>query len=74
MARANQKHLVTHPDNDALACVKKSVPKADCSNIHALIIEELRRLYEGVLSRYGLRASEFENWKKRQKTEITIVR
>jgi hypothetical protein len=64
--------IVTHPDNDALACVKeaveKSVPEADCANIQALIIEELRRLHEGVLSRYGLRPSEFENWKKRQKT------
>lgn len=64
--------IVTHPDSDALACIKntveKSVPEADCANVQALIIEELRRLHEGVLSRYGLRPSEFTNWKKRQKT------
>ncbi|WP_181389679.1 hypothetical protein [Leucothrix pacifica] len=28
----------------------------------ALIIEELIRLHEGVLARYGLRPSEFELW------------
>ena len=64
--------IVTHPDRDELACIKdtveKSVPEADCANVQALIIEELRRLHEGVLSRYGLRPSEFENWKKGQKT------
>lgn len=32
-------------------------------NLKALIIDELRRLHEGVLSHYGLRPSEFNSWK-----------
>jgi hypothetical protein len=28
-----------------------------------LIIEELRRLHEGVLARYGLRPAEFQRWR-----------
>jgi hypothetical protein len=31
--------------------------------VQALIVEELRRLHEGVLARYGLRPSEFMSWK-----------
>jgi hypothetical protein len=31
-------------------------------NVQALLVEELRRLHEGVLARYGLRPSEFEAW------------
>ncbi len=43
--------------------VIESVPLADQENLKALIIDELRRLHEGVLSRYGLRPSEFNSWK-----------
>lgn len=32
--------------------------------IRAIMIEELQRLHEGVLARYGLRASEYQHWKK----------
>jgi hypothetical protein len=31
--------------------------------VQALIVEELRRLHEGVLARYGLRPSEYAAWK-----------
>jgi hypothetical protein len=31
-------------------------------DVKALVVEELRRLHEGVLARYGLRPSEFETW------------
>lgn len=42
--------------------------EADRVSVEALIIEELRRLHEGVLARYGLRPSEFERWKIGQDT------
>lgn len=35
--------------------------------VQALIVEELRRLHEGVLARYGLRPSEFKAWKTLQR-------
>lgn len=61
-------HIITHPELDPLATiaekVTQEVPQADCDNVQALIIEELRRLHEGVLARYGLRPSEFKLWKR----------
>lgn len=43
--------------------VSKRVPKGEQSDVQALIVEELRRLHEGVLARYGLRPSEYAAWK-----------
>lgn len=41
---------------------------ADKDNIKALVVDELRRLHEGVLARYGLRPSEFSEWQSRQRS------
>jgi Fic family protein len=49
-----QQNLATHVD------------AANQDKVRALIVEELRRLHEGVLARYGLRPSELITWKKRQ--------
>jgi hypothetical protein len=43
------------------------VPAVDRDNLEALVIEELRRLHEGVLARYGLRPSEYARWKQRRR-------
>ena len=40
---------------------------ADRNNVKALVIEELRRLHEGVLARYGLRPSELSEWQSRRR-------
>lgn len=62
--------VVLHPDQDALAVIRQAVlakvPEVDRDNVQALIIEELRRLHEGVLARYGLRPSELAAWKANQ--------
>ncbi|WP_332775680.1 Fic family protein [Polaromonas sp.] len=59
--------VVTHPKEDALTVIQGAVvahvPDADRANVQALIVQELRRLHEGVLARYGLRPSEFTAWK-----------
>jgi hypothetical protein len=64
---------VTQPNEDALSIIReaviKHVPDAERGNVQALIVEELRRLHEGVLARYGLRPSEFVAWKARQTGE-----
>jgi hypothetical protein len=61
--------VVTRPEQDAIAMVTRAVdaevPQAQRLNVQALIIEELKRLHEGVLARYGLRPSEFARWKTR---------
>ncbi len=60
--------VVTHPDLDPLITITETVtqevPEADCDNVQALIIEELRRTHEGVLARYGLKPSELKYWKR----------
>lgn len=43
-----------------------SVPQADRADVHALLLQELQRLHEGVLARYGLRPSELAAWKTAQ--------
>jgi hypothetical protein len=45
------------------ATAQASVPDAELGDLRALIVDELRRLHEGVLARYGLRPSQFEAWK-----------
>lgn len=64
--------IVMQPDNDPLAIIQscliadKNIITADQENLRALVIEELRRLHEGVLERYHLRLSEFQYWKEKQ--------
>ncbi len=47
-------------------CLSRHELGVDRESITALAIDELRRLHEGVLSRYGLRPSEFTSWLSRQ--------
>ncbi|MGT2455316.1 Fic family protein [Cupriavidus basilensis] len=62
--------VVMQPNQDAFSVIQQSViakvPDADRNNVQALIVEELRRLHEGVLARYGLRPSELTAWKTAQ--------
>lgn len=67
LIKATLREVVTHPALDPLdsirQCVARQVPAHAQPEVQALIIEELRRLHEGVLARYGLRPSEFTAWK-----------
>lgn len=62
--------VVTSPDSDPLDAMQsllfERVDECDRANVEAIIIDELRRLHEGVLARYGLRPSEFAAWKQAQ--------
>jgi len=61
------REVVLHPNLEPLSIILSSVTRripADEQNaVQALIVEELHRLHEGVLARYGLRASEYVTWK-----------
>ena len=61
------REVVTQPKLDPLLCIQRAVeervPEGEQASVQALIVEELRRLHEGVLARYGLRPSEFIAWK-----------
>lgn len=60
--------VITQPQLEPLAYIQQAVteciPEADRAGVQALIIEELRRLHEGVLARYRVRPSEYAAWKK----------
>lgn len=59
--------VVTNPSRDASQVIEQiltHIRSEDRDNVYALVNEELRRLHEGVLSRYGLRPSEFEEWRR----------
>lgn len=59
--------IISHPEHDPLSCIQRAViervPEGEQQAVQALIVEELRRLHEGVLARYGLRPSDLTAWK-----------
>lgn len=61
------REAITHPEHDPLSCIEQSVarhvPEGEQQDVQSLIVQELRRLHEGVLARYGLRPSEYATWK-----------
>lgn len=61
------REVVVAPERDPLSSIQsavtKRVPQEAQADVQALIVEELRRLHEGVLARYGLRPSEYAAWK-----------
>jgi Fic/DOC family len=61
------RELVTQPDRDPLRHIQQSVaahvPATAQADVVAMMVQELRRLHEGVLARYGLRPSEYAAWK-----------
>jgi len=61
------REIVIHTENEPLASIQRSVarhvPEHEQPSVQALIVEELKRLHEGVLARYGLRPSEYAAWK-----------
>ena len=61
------RELVTQPELEPLVhiqrAVAKPVPEGAQAGVQALMVEELRRLHEGVLARYGLRPSDYTAWK-----------
>lgn len=66
------REVVRQPERAPLGviaeCLSQHELGADRDNVKALVIEELRRLHEGVLARYGLRPSELSEWQSRQRS------
>ena len=69
------REVVTHPDEESLTVidnvVAELVKEADRPSVRAMVIEELRRVHEGTLARYGLRQSEFLRWQERIQTGVS---
>lgn len=62
--------VVQQPERDAISLVEQAVqagvPAEQQAEVKALILDELRRLHEGVLARYGLRPSQLQAWQMAQ--------
>ena len=58
--------VVLQPQADAQTVVDTALPDAERQALPALILDELRRLNEGVLARYGLRPSQLKAWQQAQ--------
>jgi len=63
--------VVINYQNESVSLIQEEVKKRvqdkeSQQPIKALIIEELRRLHEGNLARYGLRPSEYQLWKNKK--------
>ncbi len=58
--------VVTLPGVDAVGLVEQAVAghvsEAERAAVQALILDELLRLHEGVLARYGLRPGQWRAW------------
>lgn len=58
--------VVTRPGADAVGLVEQAVaihvPEPERAAVQALILDELRRLHEGVLARYRLRPGQWRDW------------
>jgi hypothetical protein len=70
LIRQTVRAVVQQPQVDPLRGIEHAlapVPQADQTDVHALLVQELQRLHEGVLARYGLRPSELAAWKAGQK-------
>lgn len=62
--------VVLQPQADAQTVLDAALPAdlapAERQALRALILDELRRLHEGVLARYGLRPSQLKAWQSAQ--------
>jgi Fic family protein len=60
------REVVMNPNRDAFEiiqfAIKSEVDAEHQAEVQALVIEELRRIHEGVLARYGLRPSQYHAW------------
>ena len=70
MVKQIVRHVVQTPDQNPVDVVQSAAlelfPNANHNDLIPLVIEELRRLHEGVLARYGLRVSEYNIWNAQQ--------
>jgi Fic family protein len=62
--------VVIQPEKEPFNLIRQSVIDQventdERADVQALIIEELKRIHDGVLARYGLRPSDLANWKAR---------
>lgn len=66
--RDTVQHPQPHAQQRIATAIQAQVPATDQAAVLELVLQELHRLHEGILARYGLKPSEFDHWKQSQKT------
>ena len=65
--------VVLNPQEESIQIIEQAVTKTVTENeqetVTTLIVEELRRLHEGVLARYRLRPTDYQKWRTAIQTE-----
>jgi len=73
LIKSTVRRLVQDPALDPQTTIAKAVAaqvsEPERATLQAMIAEEMRRLHEGVLARYGLRPSEWRTWKERSRSD-----
>jgi hypothetical protein len=62
--------VVIQPDGDVHTIVDAAlleVPESDLLALRGLVLDEIKRMHEGVLARYGLRVSQLKDWQAGQR-------
>jgi len=67
------REVVLNPQVESIQIIERAVAEtvseSEQEAVNALIVEELRRLHEGVLARYGLRPSDYQKWRSADESE-----
>jgi hypothetical protein len=67
------REVVLNPQSESIKIIEQAVAdtvsKSEQEAVTALIVEELRRLHEGVLARYRLRPSDYQKWRSANEAE-----
>ena len=66
--KATVRRVVENPATDPRDVVESAldgVAEGDRSQLRELVVDELRRLHEGALTRYGLRPAQYLEWRRR---------
>ena len=68
LIKTTVREVVQNPQSNAQRLIAQAVaakvPEHERASMEGLIADELVRLHEGVLARYGLRPSEWQTWRK----------
>ena len=67
------REVVLNSQADSIQIIERTITEAVSQSeqeaVMALIVEELRRLHEGVLARYGLKPSDYQKWRSASESD-----
>ena len=71
--RAAVKQPALDAADAARSSIEENVADADKEDVEALVFEELKRLHEGVLARYGLQLADYARWREQRNVRFKVA-